>query len=284
MKVLVLGATGMAGHMITSYFIEKGHDVTAFSVVPVDYCKNILGDALDKKFFTNMLKEGDYHGVINCIGILNQVAEEQKSLAVYLNGYLPHLIADTLRGSNTKLIHMSTDCVFSGKSGNYNEHSLRDGESFYDRTKAIGEVDDKKNLTFRNSIIGPDKNENGIGLFNWFMKQNDTIHGYTKAMWTGVTTLTLAKAMEQALSEELTGIYNLVNNVAISKYDLLRLFNHHFKNNELTILPSEGFKVNKSLVNNRKDFSFEVPSYNQMMIEMKEWILNHKEFYPQYFS
>jgi len=284
MKVLVLGATGMAGHMITSYFQEKGHDVTAFSVVPVDYCNCIVGDALDEKFFTNMLVEGDYQGVINCIGILNQAAEEQPSLAVYLNGYLPHLIADTLRQSATKLIHMSTDCVFSGKTGNYNEHSLRDGETFYDRTKAIGEIDDNKNLTFRNSIIGPDRNENGIGLFNWFMKQEGTIHGYTKAMWTGVTTLTLAKAMEQALREDITGIYNLVNNVAISKYDLLRCFNQHFKENRLTILPSEDVKSNKSLVNNRTDFSFKVPSYNQMIIEMKEWILNHKECYPQYFN
>src|SRR5699024_1115052 len=107
----------------------------------------------------------------------------------------------------TKIIHMSTDCVFSGKIGNYKEDSLRDGETFYDRSKALGELDNQKDLTFRNSIIGPDINENGIGLFNWFMKQEGSINGYSKAIWTGVTTLTLAKAMDSALKEDLVGIY-----------------------------------------------------------------------------
>ena len=177
---------------------------------------------------------------------------------------------------------MSTDCVFSGKSGPYNEKSFRDGETFYDRTKALGEVEDDKNLTFRNSIIGPDMKENGIGLFNWFMKQNGTINGYTKAIWTGVTTLTLAKAMERAAVEGLTGIYNLVNNKSISKFDLLKLFNQHIKADTVSILPNDSVNIDKSLVNNRKDFSFEVPDYEQMVIEMKEWIDAHKELYHYY--
>ena len=101
---------------------------------------------------------------------------------------------------------MSTDCVFSGKTGGYDESSLRDGETFYDRSKALGELENQKDLTFRNSIIGPDLNEEGIGLFNWFMKQTGEINGYTKAMWTGVTTLTLAKAMESAVQQGLTGL------------------------------------------------------------------------------
>jgi len=282
MKFLVLGATGMAGHTISLYLHEKGHDVTAFSTTPFPFCKNINGDAMDKAFVTSMLQEGRYDVVINCIGILNKACDKEPSKAVYLNSYLPHSIADTLRDTNTKLIHMSTDCVFSGKSGLYNEKSFRDGETFYDRTKALGEVEDDKNLTFRNSIIGPDMKENGIGLFNWFMKQNGTINGYTKAIWTGVTTLTLAKAMERAAIEGLTGIYNLVNNKSISKFDLLKLFNQHMKADTVSILPSDSVNIDKSLVNNRKDFSFEVPDYEQMVIEMKEWIDTHKELYHYY--
>ena len=81
---------------------------------------------------------------------------------------------------------MSTDCVFSGKSAPYSEDSARDGVTFYDRTKALGEMNDNKNLIFRNSIIGPDMKKNGIGLFNWFMKQKGTINGFTGAIWTGV--------------------------------------------------------------------------------------------------
>ena len=164
----------------------------------------------------------------------------------------------------------------------YYEKSLRDGTTFYDRSKALGEIEDHKNLTFRNSIIGPDMNENGIGLFNWFMKQKGTIKGFTGALWTGVTTLTLAKAMDKAIEENLCGLYNLVNNVSISKYDLLVLFNKYFRNNSLTILKNDDFKLDKSLRSTRKDFSFAVPSYEQMVQEMKEWVAAHSNLYPHY--
>ena len=282
-KILVLGSIGMAGHLITLYFKEQGYDVTAYSMEPFTYCKNVTGNALDADNFKNMLLEDDYDAVINCIGILNQFAENNQSLAVYLNSYLPHLVADTLKDKRTKLIHMSTDCVFAGNSGPYYEDSLRDGLSFYDRSKALGEVEDKKNLTFRNSIIGPDMNKNGIGLFNWFMKQSGTIAGYTGAIWTGVTTITLAKAMEQAINEYLYGLYNLVNNVGISKYDLLILFNKYFKDNKLIIYNNDTVMLDKSLKRKRDDFSFEVPSYEQMVIEMRDWVNTHKELYPLYF-
>jgi dTDP-4-dehydrorhamnose reductase len=184
----------------------------------------------------------------------------------------------------TKIIHMSTDCVFSGKTGYYSETSFRDGETFYDRSKALGELENNKDLTFRNSIIGPDISESGIGLFNWFMKQDDQISGFTKVIWTGVTTLTLAKAMEQALKENLTGIYNLVNNERISKYDLLKLFNKYMKDDQIKILPSDKLSLDKSLINNRTDFLFEVPSYEAMVAEMKVWIDNHKKLYQHYFE
>lgn len=282
-KFLVLGATGMAGHAISLYLQEQGHDVATFSINAFPYCKNINGDAMDKSFIVSLLQDSDYDVVINCIGVLNQACDREPSRAVYLNSYLPHLIVDILRNTKTKLIHMSTDCVFSGKAGPYSENSFRDGETFYDRTKALGEVEDDKNLTFRNSIVGPDMKENGIGLFNWFMKQNGTINGYTKAIWTGITTLTLAKAMERAATENLTGIYNLVNSESISKFELLGLFNKHMRDDEILIKPSEAVNLNKSLINNRKDFSFVVPSYEQMVIEMKEWIYSHKELYPHYF-
>ncbi|MDL2224161.1 sugar nucleotide-binding protein [Bacteroidales bacterium OttesenSCG-928-M06] len=283
MRILVLGSIGMAGHIITIYFKEKGYDVTAFSLSPFTYANhNIVGDAFDTEKFKQMITEGDYDVIINCIGLLNQVAEQNPSKAVYLNSYLPHLVCDTLKNTQTKFIHMSTDCVFAGNTGPYYENSLRDGATFYDRTKALGEVEDNKNLTFRNSIIGPDMNVDGIGLFNWFMKQQGTISGYTGAMWTGVTTLTLAKAMEQAIKENLTGLYNLVNNESISKYDLIFLFNKHFRNNHLVINKDDKLQLDKSLRRKRNDFSFKVPSYEQMVIEMKEWVDTHPELYPHY--
>lgn len=179
---------------------------------------------------------------------------------------------------------MSTDCVFSGKAAPYSENSIRDGETFYDRTKGLGEIDSPRHLTFRNSIIGPDLKEHGIGLFNWFMKQNGPINGYTGAIWTGVTTLTLAKAMERAAMEGTTGLYHLVNPVSINKFDLLQLFNKHFKDNQITINPSSLVNLDKTLINTRNDFSYKVPSYEEMIIEMKDWIYAHKKLYPHYFK
>ena len=284
MKILVLGGTGMAGHTISIYFKEAGHDVTAFSRTKVDYCKNINGDITDFIELKKVIVEGQFDAVINAIGILNQDAENNKSNAVLLNSYLPHFLSEVTKNLNTRIIHMSTDCVFSGETGGYTESSLRDGSTFYDRSKALGEIENNKDLTFRNSIIGPDLHEKGIGLFNWFMKQDNQIGGYTKAIWTGVTTLTLAKAMEQALIENLTGLYNLVNNETISKYELTGLFNQYFKNNKIEILRNDTVSIDKSLINNRKDFSFIVPSYENMIKEMKEWIDNHKNLYPHYYK
>lgn len=284
MKVLVLGGTGMAGHTISIYLKEAGHDVTTFSRSEVSYCKNIKGDVTDFEKLKNIIVSGQYEVIINAIGILNKNAENHKSDAVLLNSYLPHFLSDTTKELKTRIIHMSTDCVFSGKTGGYTEKSFRDGETFYDRSKALGELDNNKDLTFRNSIIGPDMSENGIGLFNWFMKQDSQVFGYTKAIWTGVTTLTLAKAMEQALNENITGLYNLVNNETISKYELLNIFNIYMKENHLRIIPSDKNDVDKSLKNNRTDFSFKVPSYETMVAEMEEWIYNHKELYPHYFK
>ena len=200
----------------------------------------------------------------------------------FLNGTLPHFLTETANPLGTRVIQMSTDCVFSGKQGQYQETDLRDGESFYDRSKALGELNDGFNLTFRNSIIGPDINEGGIGLFNWFMNQQGIIYGYANAIWTGVTTLTLSKAMLAAMEQKLTGLYHLVNNQSISKYELLCLFNRYFKKKNLTILPSKTVQVDKSLINTRNDFFFEVPSYEQMIAETKCWVDAHPELYPRY--
>lgn len=284
MKILVLGASGMAGHVISLYFKEQGYDVTGFTRRPISFCKNIIGDAMKLEEVKAAILGDDFDIVINAIGVLNQDAEDHKSIAVMLNGFLPHFIADTLRESKTKLIHMSTDCVFAGNTGPYYEDSFPDGKIFYDRSKAIGEVNDDKNLTFRNSIVGPDINEKGIGLFNWFMKQEDSINGFTGAIWTGVTTLTLAKAMEEAVKQNLTGLYNLVNNESISKFDLCGLFNKYFRNGRIVINPSDKLQLDKSLRHRRADFSFVVPSYEQQIKEMADWVNTHKEFYPHYFK
>jgi dTDP-4-dehydrorhamnose reductase len=283
MKFLIFGSEGMAGHMISTYLIEKGHSVRGFSRNNIITQHNtIIGDATDSEFVKEIILENDFDVVINCIGLLNQFADENQMMAVYLNSYLPHFLVSITKNSKTQVIHMSTDCVFSGKKGNYTETDFTDGETFYDRTKALGEINDSKNLTLRNSIVGPDIKESGIGLLNWFMKQEGPVRGFTNALWTGLTTLELAKIMEIAAINNSTGLINMVNNVSISKYDLLKLFNKHLRNDELVIEPYEDYYVDKSLV--RTDFSldYHVPSYETMVSELAEWMKIHKHYYPHY--
>lgn len=282
MKFLALGCNGMAGHMISLYLNEQGYDVTGFALTPSKYVKSISGDACDTEGLRRIITEGKYDSVINCIGILNQFAEQDKAKATFLNAYFPHFLADVTSGTDTQIIHMSTDCVFSGKRGEYTEEDFRDGETFYDRSKALGELDDGKNITLRNSIIGPDINPNGIGLFNWFMHQEGQISGYTKAMWTGQTTLQLAKTMEAAAKDRAHGLYNTVPDTSISKYELLKLVNHYLREDALVINPVEGINADKSLKRTRFDFGYLIPDYETMVVELSEWIKNHKEMYPHY--
>ena len=282
MKFLVLGAGGMAGHTIAIYLKEQGHNVTGFARKKLNFVDTIIGDANDFNKLEEIIKIGKYDYVINAIGVLNQFAEENKANAVLINGYLPHFLAEITKNMETSIIHMSTDCVFSGKSGNYTETSFRDGETFYDRSKALGELEDNKNITLRNSIVGPDINPNGIGLFNWFMKENGEIKGYTKAMWTGMTTLQLAKMMEKVAIQKATGLYNMVPDTNISKFELLKLFNHYVRKDKILITKYDGFTADKTLVRTNFNFKEVVPSYETMVKEMAEWIKTHKNLYPHY--
>ena len=273
----------MAGHLISLYFKEQGHEVVGFARQQSDLLDStIVGDASDMSLIKRTIDEGNFDAVINCIGLLNQFAEQNKAMAVLLNGYLPHYLTEITKDTKTKVIHMSTDCVFAGNDGPYYEDTFPNGATFYDRSNAMGEINTEKDLTFRNSIVGPDIKPSGIGLFNWFMKQEGEVGGYTGAIWTGVTTYTLARAMEQALKENLTGLYNLVNNESINKYDLLGLFNKYFRAEEVKINPNDKLQLDKSLRRKREDFGFVVPSYEQQVKEMREWVDAHPSLYPHY--
>ena len=116
----------MAGHTISLYLKEQGHEVVGFAQEKSKLVDTIVGDARDTLALEKTIKEGRYDSVINCIGILNQFAENNKALASFLNGYFPHFLADVTSGTQTQVIHMSTDCVFSGKKGSYTEDDLPD--------------------------------------------------------------------------------------------------------------------------------------------------------------
>jgi dTDP-4-dehydrorhamnose reductase len=143
-------------------------------------------------------------------------------------------------------------------------------------------LEDGKNLTLRNSIVGPDIDSEGIGLLNWFMQQKGQVNGFIKAIWTGQTTLQLAKTMEAAAVQRAHGLYNMVPDSGISKYELLRLFNRYLRDDALTICPVEGVNADKSLKRTRFDFDWTIPDYPQMVEEMAAWMKEHAWLYPHY--
>lgn len=283
MRFLVLGASGMAGHTISIYLKERGHRAVGFSRRGVSFLdERVVGDARDEKLLTDVIAEGDFDVAVNCVGVLNQYAERDPEGAAYLNGELPHVLARLTEGTRTRVFHVSTDCVFAGNTGPYTEDSVPDGKTVYDRTKAAGELRDSKNLTFRCSIVGPDTDPQGIGLLNWFMAQEGPVRGYSGAIWTGLTTLELAKAMERAASEDVHGLVNMVPPANISKLDLLRLFNESLRGGSVEIVPDGSLQLDKTLARTNFDSSFRPAGYAEQVAEMTAWIRAHADLYPHY--
>jgi dTDP-4-dehydrorhamnose reductase len=277
MRILVLGSEGMLGHVVSLYFKENGHEVAETSRSTenkyyFDVTKNINS-------LTDYVDSFKPDAVINCIGILNKVAEDNKPLAVLINSYLPHFADEICRNNGVKFIHISTDCVFEGTKGEYTEDSFKDATSFYGQSKSLGEVNNEHNLTLRTSIIGPDINASGIGLFQWFMNQEGETNGFEKVIWTGVTTIELAKCIDLAIKNNLSGLRHVVNNEKIDKYSLLKLFKKHFNKN-IKINPKSDVISDKSVIRTT-DFDFDVPSYNQMITDMSVWITNHEDLYSK---
>lgn len=283
MKFLVLGCNGMAGHTISLYLREQKHEIDGFAREGSLFVNTIVGDARDTELLRHTIENGHYEAVVNCIGLLNKFAENDHEAAVYLNSYLPHFLEKITKNSETQIVHISTDCVFCGSRGGYMESDFPDGKLFYDRSKALGEIVNKKDITFRMSIVGPDTDKDGIGLLNWFLQQKKQVNGYKNAMWTGLTTLQLAKSIENAVHQKIYGLYNMVPDDKISKYDMLVLFNKYLRRNEIEIVPEENFKIDKSLKRtNYELFGYKMPGYEQQIKELGEWMRNHKELYPHY--
>lgn len=282
-KILLLGATGMAGHVAYYYLKETNK----YEIIDVVFRNKLTADSIvldvtDKHATEELIKTVKPDIIVNCIGILIKGSRQHPDNAIYINAYFPHLLERLSSEINAKLIHISTDCVFSGKKGNYTEYDFKDADDVYGRSKALGEVDNDRDVTIRTSIIGPELKQNGEGLFHWFMHQEGKVNGFTDAIWGGVTTLELAKAIDKAIDNNLTGLVHLSNGTGINKYDILNLFKTIWNRSNIDIIPFEGHAVDKSLQSSTK-FNMNVPSYNTMLDEMKSWMDNHKSIYNQYY-
>lgn len=282
MKIAVLGSTGMAGHMLCGYLEEHGYQVYRTSRSEKNSPASRAIDVTNFGTLAAWLDEVEPDVVVNCVGLLQKACEARPDLAVLVNSYLPHFLEHRSMQGKGKVIHLSTDCVFSGAKGGYTENELPDGETMYDRSKSLGELNNDQDLTFRMSIIGPDIDPKGTGLFNWFMAQSGQIQGYSKTIWNGVTTLELARGVDAAIQSGLTGLYHLTPNESIDKFSLLMLFRGEFERKDITIQKVDGLLLNKSLANTRKDFCFTVRSYPEQIADMHRWIQSHKNWYPHY--
>lgn len=287
-KLLILGAAGMAGHAVYIYLKETGK----YEIATVCHSGKIEAesyelDVYDTGRLAQIIEQEKPDVVINCIGILIRGSKSNPSNAIYINAYFPHKLSETTRSisPDSKVIHISTDCVFSGKEGGYKDSDIKNALDTYGMTKNLGELINDRDLTLRTSIIGPELKKNGEGLMHWIFSQKAAgeISGYKKSIWGGITTLELAKVIDSCIESNLTGLYQISNNTSISKYELVSLIVKEF-DLPIKVNAVEGVVCNKSIVNTeRQDFSFSVSSYDRMIKDIHEFMDVHKELYKQYY-
>lgn len=277
-RILVAGAAGMAGHVIYRYLksLDKYH-MRATTRGEIDEVDSYIVDVVQNlNEFIRIVQASEIDVIINCIGMLVKPSQENPTQAIFINSFFPHVLEDITRGTKTKVIHLSTDCIFSGKDGPYNELDLPTETNWYGRTKALGEIDNDKDLTMRTSIIGPELKD-GTGLFHWFSKQTGKIQGYQNHYWNGITTLEMAKQIDKVLDlkENLTGIYHFAPRKPITKGDLLEAIRCVWDREDVEVeLVETEVGQNKTLVNNRKkEYNPHFPSYPDQLKELKKFLV-----------
>jgi len=282
-KILVVGSAGLIGHQVYNSL----KDTDNYELYNIS-CRNkiqndtILLDARDEQIFIDKITSIRPHFIVNCIGILINGSDADPENAIFLNSYMPHRLARLADKINARLIHISTDCVFSGdKKEPYIETDEKEGRGIYAKTKGLGEVINERHLTLRTSVVGPELKNDGEELFHWFMNQSNSVFGYTKAIWSGVTTLELAKAVRWSIDNNITGLYHVTNNSSISKYDLLQLFQKYTKK-DINIKPFDGEMTDKSFSDTRLLIDYKIPSYDQMISDMIRLINDNRILYSQY--
>jgi dTDP-4-dehydrorhamnose reductase len=265
MKITVVGSRGMAGHVIVKYLKQQGHTVASVDRTVLD----IEHDNVNQFF-----KAQDCDFLINAVGLLVKDCGDRPDRAATVNAWWPQYCAYRLKDTNTRLIHLSTDCVFDGAQGNYIEADKHTETNAYGRSKSFGEINNAKDITFRMSIIGPEL-KNGTGLLNWILTNKDReMPGWDNAWWNGITTLQLAKCIDHYIRQPtIAGIYHLVNNdVQINKYDLLCKINEVYKLDK-HIVCTQGLKtVNKILVDTRGEIDFAIPDYDTQLQQLRDFI------------
>lgn len=284
MKILIIGGNGMLGHQFTKS-LSDNHDVMV-----------TLRDGLDAyKSFNLFSKENSYSNVdirsldsvkavfedfapqtvINCSGVTKQLTSNDTTAdTIKVNSLFPHQLASVCTEYNSRLVQLSTDCIYSGAKGLYKEEDVSDALDLYGRSKFLGEVNLDNVITLRKSTIGLELGSNH-GLIEWFLKQRSTVNGYTKAIYSGFTSVVLAEIVEKIIVEQksLSGIWNLASS-PISKFDLLNNLVDRLDKFEIEIVPDDKININRSLDPGKfKEVTgFISPSWDNMLDQLAEEI------------
>ena len=205
--------------------------------------------------------------MINCIGVTKHIRGSSKKKILAINSMFPHYAKKISNYKSAKFIQISTDCVFNGKKGNYYENSKPNATDFYGKSKASGEINDKKNLTIRTSTIGHELLTN-YGLLEWFLKQNSSCYGYSKAIFNGFPTSYFAKILEKIILKKITGILN-ISGIKIDKYTLLKKIKKIY-NKKIVIKKNTIIKIDRSLNNKLlKTYFTEKKNWDDLIKDMK---------------
>ncbi len=238
-RVLVLGASGMLGHAVLRFFADSpAHEVvgsarstSVLRLLPASLRDSVICgiDVDNPDGLSRLFAQARPDVVINCIGLVKQLAEADDPLsAIPVNALLPHRIARLCRVAGARFVHISTDCVFAGLRGMYREQDPADAQDLYGRSKLLGEVDEPHAITLRTSIIGHEL-AGAHGLIGWFLAQHEGVRGFTRAVFSGLPTVELARVVRDHVlpRPEMHGLYH-VSVEPISKYELLRLVAHAY--------------------------------------------------------
>jgi dTDP-4-dehydrorhamnose reductase len=281
MKIIVLGAAGMLGHVAGIFLKEKYGARVVLSAraksgaALIDQGLSVI-DLTDTKSVHAMIAQHRPCIVVNCAAV-NDAGKGFEELDK-INTRLPLAIASLLdeKKDGSRLIHISTDGVFRGDRGRYSEEDNPDADDLYGKSKRGGEVTRLPHLTIRTSIIGPDPFKSR-GLMNWFMSQERDAKGFTKVFWSGVTTLELAKFIDFAINENISGLYHLCSQ-RISKHDLLTIIKDVFAKG-VVIRRDEAVVSDRSLISKRTDISYKILGLRQMVDQLKAWMTEHSDVY-----
>lgn len=289
MRILILGGDGMLGHQLLRSWHEQHEVLVTLRRELADYAtfglfnkNNSIGgvDVRDARTQKQILSDFRPDAVVNAAGIIKQRAESQEAIpSIEINALAPHRISLLAKQFGVRLVHISTDCVFSGAKGMYSEDDLEDARDLYGRSKLLGEVHDAHAVTLRTSIIGLELVRKA-GLIEWFLAQRGRIKGYRRAIFSGLTTMEMARVIERVLTgcPGLSGLWHVAA-TPISKYALLCALAEKLGRKDIRIESDESFACNRSLDAARfaKATGYRPPSWHDMLEELAVQIQQREE-------